>query len=174
MTPIATPGLHKNLNAFLMLLTKTEGTDKYGKPYNTIYSYKEFTDFSKHPNIRIPFVNPKTNKNDFSTAAGRYQINYPTYKMLGMTSFTPEAQDAGAIELIKRSGAYGDVIKGNFETAINKTNRVWASLPGSDSKQRQFTMLAAMNFIKQYAGATLSVGLIITLSIVFYLLIHKS
>lgn len=173
MTPIATPGLNKNLQAFLMLITKTEGTDKQGTPYNEIFGYDNFYDFSKHPQIRRTFFNPKTKKNDFSTAAGRYQINYPTYKMLGMTSFTPEAQDAGAIKLIKQNGAYGDVISGRFETAINKTNKVWASLPGSPYKQPTYTMKAALEFIAKYSGAALSLGMILVSGIIIYLLIQS-
>lgn len=174
MTAIATKGLHKNLTAFLMLITKTEGTDKEGTPYNEIFGYSNFTDFSKHPQIRKPFYNPKTKKNDFSTAAGRYQINYPTYKMLGMTTFTPEAQDKAAIELIKRNGAYSDVINGNFETAIKKTNKVWASLPLSPYGQKTYTMQYALDFLKKYAVPALSITAVLICGTIFYLLMQKN
>lgn len=167
MTPIATPGLNKNLAAFLMLITKTEGTDAQGTPYNELYGYSNFTDYSKHPNKLIK-------KNGYnSTAAGRYQINYPTYKMLGMTSFTPQAQDAGAIELIKRNGAYGDVINGNFEKAIKKTNRVWASFPGSPYGQPTYTIAAALQFLKKYAAPAASLGVIFVSAILIYLIIQN-
>jgi len=173
MTPIATKGLNKNLEAFLLLITATEGTDKQGTPYNEIFGYDNFTGYSKHPNIRRYFTNPKTGKKDFSTAAGRYQINFPTYNYLGMKSFTPEAQDAGAIELIKRSNAYADVIKGNFETAIKKTNKVWASLPGSPYEQPTWTMARALEFIKKFAAPALSIGVIIMAATTIYLLMQK-
>lgn len=173
MTPIATKGLNKNLEAFLMLITKTEGTDRYNKPYNTTFGYGTFTDYSKHPQIRKTFLNPKTGKSDFSTAAGRYQINYPTYKTLGMTSFTPEAQDAGAIKLIKQNGAYGDVIAGKFEAAIRKTNKVWASFPESPYGQPTYTMKKAIEFIKQYAVPVVSIGIIFVSAILIYLLTQK-
>lgn len=167
MTPIATPGLNKNVTAFLMLITKTEGTDKQATPYNELFGYDNFTDYSKHPNIKV-------NKNGYtSTAAGRYQINYPTYKMLGMKSFTPEAQDTGAIELIKRAGAYGDVVNGKFETAINKTNKIWASLPGATYGQPTYTMAAALAFIKQYAAPVVSVAVIIISALIIYLITQK-
>lgn len=173
MTAIATKNLNKNLEAFLMLITKTEGTDKQGTPYNELFGYDNFTDFSKHPQIKRYFKNPATGKQDYSTAAGRYQINYPTYKMLGMTSFTPEAQDAGAIKLIKQNGAYGDVVAGRFETAIKKTNKVWASLPGSPYKQPTFTMAKALAFIKQYAVPAVSISGLIIIGALIYFLTQK-
>lgn len=166
MTPIATQGLNKNLVAFLMLITKTEGTDRQGTPYNELFGYDNFADFSKHPNVsKYVTINGKKIR---TTAAGRYQINFPTYNMLGMKSFTPEAQDAGAIELIKRSGAYGDVINGKFETAIKKTNRVWASLPGSPYGQPTYTITAALQFLKKYATPAVSLGIIFVSAILIY------
>lgn len=174
MTPIATKGINKNVEAFLMLITYTEGTDRQGTPYNELFGYDNFSDYSRHPNIRRYFVNPKTNKRDFSTAAGRYQINKPTYDRLKMKSFTPETQDAAAIELIKQAGAYNDVVSGNFEKAIRKTNKVWASLPYSPYEQPTYSMKAALAFIAKYAApAALSLGGLFLIGFLIYFINQK-
>lgn len=142
MTPIATTTLHENLKKFLKLITYTEGTDLKGKPYNTLFTHKQFTDFAKHPNY------PITAGKLTSTAAGRYQILYKTYKDLGGGSFTPEAQDALAVKLLKRRKAYDLIIAGQFAQAIEKCNREWASLPGSPYGQPTHKLEDCLNFLK--------------------------
>ncbi len=142
MTPLALQDIDNNVRKFLMLLTKTEGTDVHGRPYNILFGGKEFEDLSVHPNIKTPF-----GKNNFSTAAGRYQILHKTYIRLQMQDFQPVSQDRAAIELIKRRGAYYDILGGDFETAINKCNREWASLPNSPYGQPTETMVNVINFL---------------------------
>lgn len=142
MTPLAI-SVHPNVEKFLFLITSTEGTDKQGTPYNELFGYDNFTDYSKHPNIRVT-------KNGYtSTAAGRYQILKRTYDSLKMKDFTPASQDRAAIQLINNAGAYNDVIKGDFVTAIKKTNRIWASLPLSPYGQPTWTMKRALLFLKK-------------------------
>lgn len=142
MTPIALKGIHDNIRKFLMLITFTEGTDRQKTPYNELFGFTNFVGYDKHPNIKIKASNYS------STAAGRYQILKGTAKMLKMPDFTPESQDLAAIQLIKQAKAYDDVIAGNWEAAIKKTNKVWASLPGSPYGQPTHKMSDALKFLK--------------------------
>jgi muramidase (phage lysozyme) len=142
MTPIATRGLPTNVVKFLMLITWTEGTDREKTPYNELFGFSNFTGYDKHPGIVIKTPNYS------SSAAGRYQILSATAKMLKMADFTPESQDKAAIQLIKNAKAYDEVVAGNWEAAINKTNKIWASLPGSPYGQPTKKMADALNFLK--------------------------
>lgn len=142
MTPITLKGINDNLRKFLMLITYTEGTDRQKTPYNELFGFTNFEGYDKHPEIKIKA------SNYVSTAAGRYQILKGTAKMLKMKDFTPESQDLAAIQLIKNAKAYDDVIAGNWEKAIEKTNKVWASLPGSPYGQPTHKMADALKFLK--------------------------
>lgn len=141
MTPIANKNLPDNVKKFLMLITYTEGTDKYGKPYNTLFTHKTFNGYEKHPNIKVSAGKL------ISTAAGRYQILYRTYLDLGGGSFAPKAQDAMAVKLLKRRGALQLVSDGKFKEAILKCNREWASLPESPYGQPTHKMDECLKFI---------------------------
>lgn len=141
MTPIALKNIPDNVRKFLMLITFTEGTDRQGTPYNELFGFSNFEGYDKHPEILIKASNYST------TAAGRYQILKNTAKMLKMKDFTPESQDLAAIQLIKNAKAYDDVVTGNWERAIGKTNKVWASLPGSPYGQPTHKMSDAIKFL---------------------------
>lgn len=165
MTPLALKNIPDNVAKFLQLITYTEGTDRQGTPYNELFGYDNFNDLSKHPNIKVT-------KNGYtSTAAGRYQILKKTYDSLGLKDFTPETQDKAAIQLIKNAGAYNDVINGNFETAIKKTNKIWASLPGSPYGQPTFTIKKALAFLGKNA-AIVSVGFLF-FCVILFLIFNK-
>lgn len=78
-----------------------------------------------------------------STAAGRYQLLarfYDYYKRkLALTGFTPEDQDAIAIQQIRECGAYGYAERGDLDYAIPKVAHIWASLPGANYGQHEQT-----------------------------------
>jgi len=141
MTPIALKNIPDNVRKFLMLITFTEGTDRQGTPYNELFGFTNFEGYAKHPEILI-----KTS-NYSSTAAGRYQILKNTAKMLKMKDFTPESQDLAAIQLIKNARAYDFVVAGDWENAIRKVNKVWASLPESPYGQPTHKMSDAIKFL---------------------------
>lgn len=143
MTPIALKGVNPNVEKFLKLITFTEGTDRDKTPYNELFGFKNFEGYNSHPNIKIKASNYS------STAAGRYQILKRTADGLKMKDFTPESQDKAAIELIKQVGAYQDIVNGDFEKAINKCNRIWASLPGSPYGQPTRTIKDALDFLSK-------------------------
>ena len=136
----------QRLNAFLALIRKFES----GGRYDVLYGGGTFDSFDQHPNVRVPFNNPKTGKPDYSTAAGAYQINYPTWRdeiqpALGLTTFTPADQDAAAVWLLQRTGAYDAVLNGDINTALRRASSRWASLPYSTAQQNPQALQAAMD-----------------------------
>ena len=106
-----------------------------------------FDDYSTHPDI----YNPRFN----STAAGRYQIIFPTWSALcvrlGVTDFSPITQDCMASSLIEQDcGALGMVRDGDLTNAVAACSREWASLPGSTAGQHENLM---NNLAGVYANA---------------------
>jgi lysozyme len=134
---------NSNVIAFLAMIRKFES----GGKYNVIYGGSTFADYSTHPNIHIPFLNPKTGKNDYSSAAGAYQITRPTFIALsaqtGINDFTPPSQDLFAIALLKDCGALTSIINGDFNTALQDASKIWASLPYTQSMQNHVGITAA-------------------------------
>lgn len=150
MSDTSTPDTEQaNLRAFLEVIKYAEG----GAGYDTLFGYGTFHSYERHPNVRVPF------RDTFSTAAGPYQINWPTYRdfaeRLGLSDFTPETQDRIAVEIIRSEGALDDVYAGRFADAIAKLGGRWASFPSSPADQpvRPLATLLAV-FVK--AGGTLA------------------
>lgn len=140
---MTTPSNDGNRAAFLYMLRVSEGTAGE-RGYNTQVGYTYFDDFSTHPALAgwrgLPLsaemcAGAGLGPGCVSTAAGAYQITKPTYKRvaanLGISDFSPGAQDAIAIELIREKGALVDIDNGNFADAVYKVRKVWASLPGA-------------------------------------------
>ncbi|QLB59834.1 lysozyme [Acinetobacter indicus] len=124
-----------NMRKFLDLIAQAEGV-KHG--YNTMFGNERFGSLATHPNVRKAFKQTD-GKTNYTTAAGRYQFLNSTWnnlaKRYGFRDFSPQAQDLGAIALIAGRGALDDVLKGNWQAAIQKTGKEWASLPSSTYKQ---------------------------------------
>ena len=95
--------------------------------YRIMFTGKKFSSFADHPR-QIQCAGEL-----YSDAAGAYQFLSTTWDSvahdLGLTDFSPENQDKGAIELIKRRYAYQDILDGNLHTALDKCSWEWASLP---------------------------------------------
>ena len=135
-----------NLQAFLSMISTSEGTDQRADPYAVCYGYKHtITDFSDHPAVTgewrgesLASLGPNY-ANKVSTAAGRYQIIKPTWlvckKALGLPDFSPASQDKAAAYLIKGRRALDDIQAGQVESAIAKCAAEWASLPGAGYAQ---------------------------------------
>lgn len=141
-----------NVQAFLAMIRKFESAGRY----NVIYGGTTFDNFETHPNIRVPFLDPRTGKQNISTAAGAYQITWSTWqtvlKMAGNGDFSPESQDRAAVWLLKMNGSLADIIDGDFTAAIRKASKLWASLPFTDSKQSH------VSIEKAYAAYTAAGG----------------
>ena len=84
-------------------------------------------DFRHHPNLAVRWANGQPP----SSAAGRYQFIYSTWKGLGMKDFSPRSQDLAAIKLMQRRGMIEPLLRGDFTGAIHKGAPEWASLPTS-------------------------------------------
>lgn len=126
---------HPNVRAFLKAIRLGEGTlDERG--YNRIVGGEEFEDFSQHPRQRIYIPRYKV----YSTAAGAYQIIWPTWETLqtryDFPDFSPQCQDEAAVALIDGRHALWDVKQGKLLVAVDKCALEWASLPGSTAGQR--------------------------------------
>lgn len=134
-----------NLKAFLDMIAWSEGTTRIpgsDDGYNvlvgsTIRRPLFFGSYATHPDQYNELLN--------STAAGRYQIIYPTWKnlcvRLGVSDFGAATQDAMAASLVEVDcSALGMVLDGNIMNALQACSREWASLPGSTSGQYQNTV----------------------------------
>lgn len=126
----------KNLNAVMMAIRTGEGTSG-PNGYRTLVGGTLFDSYADHPRTKvwIPRIG------DYSTAAGAFQIRRQTWDEMaakyGLTDFTPASQDIACVGLIKRRGAYNDVLAGRFDVAIEKCRKEWASLPGAGYGQRE-------------------------------------
>jgi muramidase (phage lysozyme) len=139
-----------NVSAFLSMIAFAEGTDG-PDGYRMLFGKKLFDSYADHPRVYVPF------RNTSSSAAGRYQILARTWdtlaRRLGLMDFSPDNQDAAAVELIRERGALNDVKAGRTAAAVDKVRKVWASLPGAGYSQpeRSINQLLAAY---QRAGGT--------------------
>lgn len=140
-----------NVRKFLDLIAQAEGV-KHG--YNTMFGNERFGNLSAHPNVRKAFKQTDGRTN-YTTAAGRYQFLNSTWnnlaKRYGFRDFSPQAQDLGAIALIAGRGALDDVLEGNWQAAIQKTGKEWASLPSSTYKQGK----RSWDFVNKQLGSNI-------------------
>lgn len=83
------------------------------------------TDFSRHPQILVRV------RRDLepSTAAGRYQFIYPTWRELGLSDFTPASQDLGAVMKMRQRNMITPLLNGDFRQAVYNGAQEWASFP---------------------------------------------
>jgi muramidase (phage lysozyme) len=134
-----------NVRAALDVIAWAEGTAQKPDPYRVCYGYRHtIADFSKHPKALgwrgepLDSLGPKY-KGLVSTAAGKYQINFPTWsdasRALGLVDFSPASQDAAAVWIMDQAGALEQVKAGAFGAAVAKLARRWASFPGGTSGQ---------------------------------------
>jgi muramidase (phage lysozyme) len=114
-----------NLVAFLQLIRQGESSDNY----TALVGGGNFGSFDDHPAILGPWKGIRRADGRLTTAAGGYQITRTTWKDLGGVkkygSFSPSAQDAAAIDLLKRRGAYDFVLRGEVSAAVAKLPDEW-------------------------------------------------
>ena len=135
--------MNENVRAFLAMIREAEGTADEPDPYRVVYSYNhEIQDLSDHPVFTGEWLGAPFGDN-ISTAAGAYQFLFRTWRTLkrkkAVWDFSPESQDAGAIELIRARRALEAVERGDLRTALHRTSWEWASLPPSRYGQPQRT-----------------------------------
>jgi muramidase (phage lysozyme) len=157
-----------NRQALLDTIAMSEGTERIGKErgYNVLVGGGIFASYADHPRILVTIKNAKglpvmgqDGKPLRSTAAGRYQIlarYFDTYKlMLKLPDFSPDSQDAIALQMIKEQGALADIDAGHFVLAISKIRNIWASLPGAGYGQHE-NAIESLSAAYVAAGGTLS------------------
>jgi muramidase (phage lysozyme) len=110
------------IQAFLNLIRVPEGTSGEDG-YRIMFTGKRFSSFADHPR-QLQCAGELC-----SDAAGAYQFLSTTWDSLNLPDFSPENQDIGAVELIKRRGAYQNILEGNIRNALDKCSWEWASLP---------------------------------------------
>ena len=147
------------LSRFLDLIAFSEGTSKASSSrtaeitrndgYDAIVCGVKgpgiFTDYSDHPfadgmaPVMVVEPGPRFAKGLFSTAAGRYQILlhfFEVYKVtLDLPDFSPAAQDAVALQMIRECEATALIKAGQIEAAIKACSSRWASFPGNTDGQ---------------------------------------
>ena len=158
-----------NFIAFLAMLAHSEGTDRAADPYRVCYGFKHTTiDLAFHPAEPRPpdgAIEWRGEPLDslgalylhkHSTAAGRYQINLPTYldnkRELTLGGFDGAAQNDMAINLIRKCGALNDIVTGNILSAIGECHGRWASLPGGAANQPHRTPQYLTDFYSASGG----------------------
>lgn len=130
-----------NVQKMLALIKNTEHAD-----YNTLVGGSKLDNLAWHPNKVV-----KLNKKLSSSAAGAYQFLSGTWKSLAkeldLNDFSPRSQDIAAIRLLEQNGSLKDVLKGNFASAVKKSSKTWASLPGSPYGQRTVSWKHVSDFL---------------------------
>jgi len=158
-----------NEAAFLLMIRKAEGTAG-PNGYRTLFGGRLFDSYADHPRVAVKFRD-KAGRELWTSAAGAYQFlavsplpgggstRQNTWdrlaERLGLADFSPESQDAAALELIREAGALGDVRAGRFDQAVNKVRRIWASMPGAGYAQPEKS-LDALRLAYLNAGGTLA------------------
>jgi muramidase (phage lysozyme) len=124
------PVSSNNMTAFLQVIRYAEGTAS-ADGYRIQYTGSRFSSFGDHP--RRVICGGIRGQQVCSSAAGAYQFLETTWDevavAIGASDFSPDWQDRGAIELIRRAKALDDVEAGRIEDAIAKVAPVWASFP---------------------------------------------
>jgi len=135
-----------NRRAFLDMLAYAEGTANSpttrDRGYDQLVGRTRFTSYADHPRVRVWLPRFQV----YSSAAGRYQVlalYYDAYaKRLKLHGFTPEVQDAIALQQIRERGALPDIDAGRFAAAVAKCKNIWASLPGAGYGQHEHNLQA--------------------------------
>lgn len=162
-----------NLRAFLDAIAWAEGTENAGG-YRALYGSRPgalstFGDFSDHPALLgwpgVTLTDAQCAGAGYgpgcvSTAAGRYQINRPTWRRLkvrlALPDFSPASQDDAAVELLSEKGALADILAGRFGQAVAKVATVWASLPGAGYAGQGSRELASLEAVYRARGGAVA------------------
>lgn len=129
-----------NQQAFLDMIAHSEiGPKLLAKSdngYNVLVGGTLFDSYKDHPRKLV-----KINATLSSTAAGRYQLlarYFDAYKkLLGLRDFSPDSQDAIALQQIRERQALLLIESGHFADAVKKVSNIWASLPGAGYGQHE-------------------------------------
>lgn len=142
---------NSNVQALLRVIRTGEGTTG-ANGYRTLFGGGLFDGYADHPRITVKASGYT------STAAGAYQIIASTWdetkRIMGLSDFSPRSQDLAALGRIAARGALEDAKAGQFEMAIKKIAREWASLPGSPYGQPVISWERARAIYASAGGST--------------------
>jgi len=160
--------ISRNLKAFLDMIAFSElGAvllQKSDNGYNVIVGSTPskpdlFTGYKDHPR-KLVQVKQKSGVVIPSTAAGRYQLlkrYFDFYKAsLKLKDFSPAAQDAIAVQMIRECKALQDVEAGRFDVAVEKCKSRWASLPGANYANQHMNNIVVLRNAYVKAGGVLA------------------
>lgn len=154
------PTLDEKIAAFLKVIRRAEHMDaiyRSGMDYVTTYGNGVFRTFDDHPvitgemiRVRLPdhyCRNAGLAPPCYSTAAGAYQINLPTwtdFRKAGswgpyLDDFSPASQDEAARRILAHEGVIAMLDNNDIVGAISRASVRWASLPKSTSGQPKRT-----------------------------------
>jgi muramidase (phage lysozyme) len=161
----------RNELAFIALLSHSEGTDSAEDPYRVCYGYPQawahtIVSLAQHPACPSAAGDPAEwegeslaslgpgYEHSISTAAGRCQINRPSWeegaKALHLPDFEADSQNRWCIWCFGARGALDLINSGNIEPAIGRLRGTWASLPGGHSGQPEAKLA---DLVEVYSGA---------------------
>jgi muramidase (phage lysozyme) len=124
------PVERQNLQIFSHATAGAEGGD-----YTKIVGGGNFDNFSAHPQ-KVGMVT----KDGKSRAAGRYMIGGDTWNdaaaQRGYKDFSPQNQDDAFMYLLAKHDALRNVLKGDYDGAIQKLGTEWQALPTGASKNQ--------------------------------------
>lgn len=137
--------LDKNVAAFLDMIAVSEigapllaaSDDGYNVIVGSTAEHPDlFASYADHPR-KLVELRPGLK----STAAGRYQLlsrYFEAYRaQLHLPDFSPESQDAIAVQQIKECHALPEIMAGRLEHAVSLCAHIWASLPGAGYGQHE-------------------------------------
>ena len=112
--------INNQRKAFLDMLAWSEGTDNGRQKtrnhgYDVIVGGELFTDYSDHPR-KLVTLNPNSNQ-QAPDATSFFPVGRRYRKQLGLKDFSPESQDAVALQQIKERGALPMIDRGDIRQA---------------------------------------------------------
>jgi muramidase (phage lysozyme) len=139
------------MQAFLATIRWAETGNSGTESYRKLVFNGNFNDFSTHPLIKQ--CAPINGNRICSTAAGAYQMLDKSWwdlqPKLKLADFSPVSQDRMAVEYIRRNRAIADVESGNFDKAVCKVGKIWASFPCNSYNQNPKSMEKLNNYYQQ-------------------------
>ena len=139
---------HPNVRKMLELISYTEGTR--GNGYHTAFGGGRLASLRDHPRYSKSF-RETTGRTNTTSAAGKYQFLKGTWdgvaRQYGLNDFGPHNQDLAAVALLFSRGAIPALLKGDFQTAVQKTGKEWASLPSSTYAQGKKSWASVNKFL---------------------------
>ena len=124
------------VRAFLDMIAYAEGTD-HKNGYRVCFTGKNCSSLYKHPATVV--CASSRGKQLCSSAAGRYQLLRDSWRIMAWRiaapDFSEQQQDRATVQILLDMKVIDPLLYDDFETAVERANGKWASLPGGPHKQ---------------------------------------